>query len=174
MDGVVADFNTAARIYLKRSQADAVQAEQNGRWPKEEWARLKDCPHFYRDLPKTPYADRIMDLARQFRDQHGWRLHMLTAIPSGNDMPDCIWDKVLWMQEHYPDVTAHFGPVSQDKAHHCQPGDVLVDDRASNNLEWTQAGGHAIRVYTWSPESAIQELEQLLGSLSNGNATNSA
>jgi hypothetical protein len=161
MDGVVADFNQAARAYLKGSMQDAERAEHEGRWPESEWRRLRDLPNFYRHLPKTAYADTIMQWARRFRDELGWDLYMLTAIPKNNDMADCIWDKVLWMQEHYPDVRARFGPYSQDKQHHHRPGDVLVDDRISNCDEWRQAGGKAIRVRAWQPEQAIQELESV-------------
>ena len=37
-----------------------------------------------------------------------------------------------------------FGPFSKDKHVHCQAGDILIDDRASNIEEWRAAGGLAI------------------------------
>lgn len=160
MDGVVADFDARAREILHQKNA-------HERWPEDQWARLRDHEHLYRDLPKTAYADRIINLARQFRDDLGWNLYMLTAIPRNNDMPHTFNDKVLWMQEHYPDITPFFGPYSHDKQKHCKPGDVLVDDRTSNITEWQLKGGTAIKVSTSDAEPAIKQLEDLLLSLKN-------
>jgi 5'(3')-deoxyribonucleotidase len=158
MDGVVADFDSMARQLLKRNTEDA---SSNERWPEEEWRRLRDHEHLYRDLPKTAYADRIMDVARAFRDNLGWRLCMLTAIPRNNDMPHCFHDKILWMAERYPEVTVFFGPYSHDKQHHCRPGDILVDDRTSNIEEWQARGGVAVKVSTRDAEPALALLTSL-------------
>ena len=84
---------------------------------------------------------------------------MLTAIPQKNDFPDAFQDKIDWMQEHYPGIRVHFGPYSQDKQHHCRPGDILVDDRTSNILEWRAAGGIGIQV-TRDYGLAIEQLQQ--------------
>ena len=161
MDGVVADFNTAARRYLKRDQTAADQAAQAGRWPEEEWRRLRDVPNFYRHLPKMPQADMMFLIAGQFRDVLGWNLRMLTAIPKGNDVPDCIQDKVEWMQEFFPGVRVDFGPYSQDKQQHCQPGDILVDDRRDNCDQWVRAGGLAVKVDSQNYDGALAELKRL-------------
>ena len=37
-----------------------------------------------------------------------------------------------------------FGPYSKDKHQHCEPGDILIDDRSSNIEEWRAVGGIAI------------------------------
>ena len=158
MDGVVADFDAEARRLLKRMNTD--DASSNERWPEAEWNKLRDHKHLYRDLPKTAYADRIITLARQFRDTLGWNLYMLTAIPRNNDMPHTFHDKIRWMADYYPDITVFFGPYSHDKQHHCQPGDILVDDRTSNIEEWRARGGTAVKVVTSNPEPAIQELKE--------------
>ena len=160
MDGVVADFNTAAQNFLNQDQAASDAAAQAGRWPPEEWNRLKDQHNFYRHLPKMPRADDMMALAKKFQDELGWKLRMLTAIPKGNDMPEVFQDKILWMQEHYPGVRVCFGPYSYDKARHCQPGDILVDDRRDNCDQWTAAGGIAVRV-TKDYDLALEQLEIL-------------
>jgi hypothetical protein len=85
---------------------------------------------------------------------------MLTAIPHKNDMHDTFHDKVDWMAERWPEVRVHFGPYSQDKQHHCEPGDILVDDRTSNCQEWAARGGIAVQVtkdYGW----ALHQLQQV-------------
>jgi len=157
MDGVLADFNTKAREVLGATEADSDAAAQAGRWPREKWETLKEIYHFYRILPKTPFADALVAMARRYRDELGWKLYILTAIPSGNDVPQAFQDKLEWIQEYYPDIEVHFGPYSRDKAHHCQPGDILVDDRYDNCESWTRAGGQAIRVLK-DPSSALKEV----------------
>lgn len=158
MDGVLADFNTKAREVLGATEADSDAAAQAGRWPREKWETLKEIHNFYRILPKTPFADRLMTTARKYRDELGWNLYILTAIPKGNDVPEAFQDKVEWIQEFYPDVKIRFGPYSKDKAAHCRAGDILVDDRYDNCQSWTQAGGQSIRVQK-DPEPALQEVE---------------
>jgi hypothetical protein len=70
----------------------------------------------------------------------------LTAVPHYNDVHWAFWDKMLWAQERYPDIPVHFGPYSQDKQKHCQPGDILVDDRPDNCENWIRVGGVAVKV----------------------------
>lgn len=155
MDGVVADWNAYA---MKILGTDSLM--QNGRWPDKDWARLKACKTFYRDLPKMPKADELMNLARRFRDELGWNINMLTAIPHHNDVPECFQDKIEWQQEFFPDVRVHFGPYSQDKKSHCRPGDVLIDDRTDNCEDWRSVGGIAIQV-TENYDLALKQLEEL-------------
>jgi 5'(3')-deoxyribonucleotidase len=157
MDGVVADFDTAATDYLHSELKIDIANKQEGKWPPGMWERIRDNHHFYRSLPKMPQADEMIALARRFRDELDWNLMFLTAIPKGNDMPWTFWDKMLWVQERYPDVPVHFGPYSHDKQHHCTPGDILVDDRHDNCEQWRQAGGVAVRV-THDYAAALDEL----------------
>lgn len=161
MDGVLADFNAKARQVLRATAQDESDAAQRGRWPDEEWRRLKYIPNFYRILPKTDIADRLVDLARKFRDELGWDVRILTAIPKNNDMPDAFQDKMEWMQEHYPDLRVHFGPYSKDKQSHARPGDYLVDDRTDNCNQWREAGGIAIKVNDSNRAAALVELEDV-------------
>jgi len=157
MDGVVADFDALARAVVKNNNFDTL-AE---RWPDDSWEQIKKYPHFYRAIPKMPKADAMMSLAERFRDELGWNLYMLTAIPRLNDIPDCFWDKIGWMREYYPNIIVRFGPYSEDKQHHCRPGDILVDDRTSNCGQWRSSGGHAVQVLPGQYDLALGELEDL-------------
>jgi 5'(3')-deoxyribonucleotidase len=161
MDGVLADFNHRAREVLKASSSDERAAADRGRWPEAEWKKLKHVPNFYRHLPKTDIADRLVTLARKFRDELGWEVRILTAIPKGNDMPDAFQDKMEWMQEHYPDLRVNFGPYSKDKHRHARPGDYLVDDRRDNCREWTEANGVAIKVDDSDRVRALDQLQEV-------------
>lgn len=161
MDGVVANWDAAAREVVGHKVKDL-----NGRWPDEDWERVRSIEHFYRDLPKMPQADQLMELAKKFRDYLGWNLYMLTAIPHNNDHPHAFHDKIKWMDRYYPGIDVHFGPYSHDKQHHCRPGDILVDDRPSNISEWTNAGGTAVHV-TDNYDQALEELESIYNQLVN-------
>lgn len=156
MDGVVADFNEFARRVLRPEKYDPTSE----RWGTEEWSTLRDYPHLFRKLPKTAMADQLISLARRFRNELGWNLYFLTAVPQKDDVPDAFYDKVCWVQEYYPDITVRFGPHSWDKQKHCVPGDILVDDRMSNCEEWQAVGGIAIRV-TRDYDSVLSQLQDI-------------
>jgi 5'(3')-deoxyribonucleotidase len=155
MDGVVADFNLYARSKIQPLQSPKIMEDV---WEPVEWKKIKTIPHLYRNLPKTAFADTIVNIARNFRDELNWGLYMLTAIPKNNDVPDVFQDKIEWMQEYYPDIPVRFGPYSYDKKYHAQPGYILVDDRTSNCQEWQQYGGTSIQV-TSNYNLAIEQLE---------------
>ena len=138
MDGVVADFDAYAIKTLTR------KIDGDERWAPGEWRRLAANPRLYRDLERTPEADQLVEFCRRFCEQRGYALLFLTAIPKKNDVPWAFYDKVLWAQLRYPDIPVMFGPYSQDKQHHCGPGDILIDDRTSNITEWQAAGGVGI------------------------------
>lgn len=159
MDGVCADWDRAAEAFLGiPPRLNPI----NGNYTvtEVEWNRLKEAGHFYRDLPLMPGVDQLVDLARQYRDILGWNLFFLTAIPSKNDVPEAFSDKVLWAQEHFPDIEVHFGPYAVDKYKHCRAGDILVDDRRSNCEQWTAAGGLAVKVNDRSLTGAIAALRE--------------
>ena len=141
MDGVVADWRAGAAEIIGHNTLSPEQ-----RYTQSDWNKLRNSPRLFSMLPKMHNADRLVDLARQYRDQLGWQLLFLTAIPHNNDMPWTFWDKFKWAEIHFPDVPVHFGPYSEDKQRHCRPGDILVDDRSDNCQQWTQAGGLAFKV----------------------------
>ena len=161
MDGVLADFNDAARKFLGASLIEERAAAQRGRWLPEHWEIIKSDERFYRYLPKTDLADPLVNLARQFRDVLNWNLRILTAIPKNNDMPRAFQDKVEWVISYYPDIPVYFGPFSRDKARFAQPGDILVDDRQDNCNDWLQAGGKPIKVNDQDRSTALEELNRI-------------
>jgi 5'(3')-deoxyribonucleotidase len=135
MDGVVADFNEYAGTILNK------QNIVDDRWPDDEWNILKENPRLYRNLKKTKEADTIVAFCKTYCKEKQYQLLFLTAVPKANDISWAFYDKVLWIQEYYPDIPVMFGPYSKDKHTHCTPGDILIDDRSSNINEWIDAGG---------------------------------
>mgnify|MGYP006270536917 CR=1 FL=1 len=137
MDGVVADFDAYAYDTLGFPPS-------GGLYPDDKWAKLAENPRIYRDLKKTPEADDLVKLCKDLCVQFHYDLKFLTAVPKGNDVPWAFYDKMSWALYYFPDIPVMFGPYSKDKHKHCQKGDVLIDDRASNVEEWTAAGGFGI------------------------------
>ncbi len=158
MDGVLVDFHRAV-INLLGMPSNT--AERTHRWDSEQWTRLRDVPNLYRNMPKMAQADLLFAQAQQFKDYLGWDLKLLTAIPSNNGVPSAFHDKIDWANEFYPGVRVHFGPYSNDKASHCKPGDILVDDRDVNCNAWREAGGYAVKVNRGAYSEAIAELTAL-------------
>lgn len=156
MDGVVADWNKGAREIVGYATSDPKQV-----YPDHDWEKIKQHEHFYLELDRLPLADELVDLARKFRDDLGWGLRFLTAIPHLNDMPMAFSDKVRWAEKYYPDIPVTFGPYSRDKHHHAKAGDILIDDRKDNCQDWEKAGGKAIHVDSTNLKKTIQTLEEI-------------
>jgi len=153
MDGVVADWESAAALFFGRP------IRLNGATNTvKEWDTIKTQHRFYRTLPLMPRVDELVALARQYRDALGWNLLFLTAVPKNDDMPWAFYDKVLWAQERFPDIPVHFGPHSWDKHRHCAHGDILVDDRPDNCSSWIASGGLAVQVLDNDLGPAIREI----------------
>lgn len=162
MDGVVANWDLAAEQYIGRPRRpDPHDPDAEHRWAHQDWLKIRGNQRFFSDLPLMPGALELADQAREFRDYLGWELMFLTAIPRHNDCPWAFHDKMTWANRHFPDIPVHFGPYSHDKQTHCRPGDVLVDDRTSNILEWRAQGGTAIQVLQGSVWPAIEDLGAL-------------
>ena len=152
MDGVVADFDEYAARTLGIPPSSGI-------YPNEIWYQLASNSRLYRDLIKTLYADQLVDECKDLANTKGYDLKFLTAVPKGNDVPWAFYDKVVWAQLYFPDIPVMFGPYSVDKWKHCQPGDILIDDRPSNIEQWRVAGGVAI--HHTNIEATLYELSRL-------------
>ena len=152
MDGVVADWVTRATAIIGKRYDDPAE-----HYTHEEWLKVKGDGRLFRDLPLMPRCDELVSLASSYRDELGWKLLFLTAIPHDNDVPWAFWDKIVWAHKHFPDIPVHFGPYSFDKQKHCKRGDILVDDRTDNCSQWRQAGGQAFNVGK-TLDTAIEEV----------------
>jgi 5'(3')-deoxyribonucleotidase len=151
MDGVVADFDRYALETLGVPPS-------NGVYPFEIWNQLIQNPRLYRDLQKTPYADILVSKCQKFAIDNYYEMMFLTAVPKGNDVHWAFYDKVLWAQAYFPNIPVHFGPYSKDKHIHCNTGDILIDDRQSNIVEWQQAGG--IAIHHVDPTTTLNQLNE--------------
>ncbi len=159
MDEVVADWMGYARKFLKEPNW-----QDGDVLPDQQWRRLKDDQRMYSKLPLKEGAVDLVNWVTEYTDKHpDVGLFFLTAIPHNNDMPWAFVDKVWWAKYHFPHIPVFFGPYSHDKWVRCEPGDILIDDRRSNNEEWVKAGGRAHLYRNW--EDCKVWLEQELGPL---------
>jgi 5'(3')-deoxyribonucleotidase len=152
MDGVVADFDEYAAQTLGVPPSGGI-------YPDDIWQQLAVNARLYRDLKKTEYADRLIEECFDLALTKDYEILFLTAVPKGNDIKWAFYDKVIWAQKYYPNIPVHFGPYSVDKWHHCQLGDILIDDRASNIEEWRAAGG--IAIHHVDIDATLYELSKL-------------
>ena len=145
MDDVVADWHHAAQEFLKlRWDKD------NERIPHEDWDRLKHDSRFYLNLPLKEHAHELVKFCMEAVDGGVVDdLAFLTALPHDYSMPYAAQDKVWWANTHFPGIPVFFGPFSHDKYRHCTAGDILIDDRTTNCIEWRDAGGQAFIYKDW-------------------------
>jgi 5'(3')-deoxyribonucleotidase len=161
MDDVVADWRTEAENFL---QMKFPNNDPYARIPDDEWNKLKRNSRFYRHLPLKAHATDLVAYCLDLKEKGLVEdVRFLSAIPHNNDMPWTIQDKVWWAHEHFPDLPVFIGPYSHDKQDHCCPGDILIDDRTDNCMQWENRGGHAHIYRTW------QACKPWLDEMFNGN-----
>lgn len=141
MDGVVADFDHFVMAHMGRTFSHNAGPGSD----KEMWDFLMTIPRLYFVLPPTMYAAQLWDAIKAV----GSKREMLTAIPRRATLPTAEQDKRDWVVHHKDavfgeDVNVRIGPYSRDKWKHANPGDVLIDDRIDNCIEWIAAGGIAV------------------------------
>ena len=155
MDDVVADWMGTARAIVNRNW-------NYGEYiPEEEWSKLTAKKRMYRDLPLKEGAQELVQFCRDAvtRGQADG-MAFLTALPHSGLVQWAASDKVFWGHKHFEGIPVFFGPYSFDKHKHCQPGDILIDDRISNCEEWRAAGGHSHIYRSW--EECKPWLESIL------------
>jgi len=144
IDDVMADWTKAAKALVSRDW------NYGERIPEADWDKVRAKTRFYRDLKIKPGAMELYQYC-QDRVTSGQTdgLFFLTALPHGDDAPYAVYDKVNWCNLHFPGTPMFIGPYSHDKWRHCQPGDILIDDRTSNCEEWSSAGGQSYIYRDW-------------------------
>ena len=149
LDGVLADFDAAARMVLAMSP----KAFEEKYGKREFWRRLARAKDFYATLPLMPDAMLLFDAVRHLEPT------ILTGLPLGN------WaapQKVKWAAEHFPG-TKIITTMARDKFRHMTGMDVLVDDRADHRDKWEKAGGTFI--HHKDARSSLAELAKIYPSV---------
>ena len=150
-DGVLADFDLAARRLLGASPKDFIAKHGRGGF----WKRLARARNFYGALPEMPDARLLFDAVKHLQPT------ILSGLPLGK------WaapQKIEWAAEHFPGVPI-ITCMAADKHKHMHPGDVLVDDREKHRHLWENAGG--IFVHHETAEDSIRRLAEIYPSVTS-------
>lgn len=137
MDGVFVDFHTWTTKHCGFPYASN---------PEKAWSILDEVPHFFRNLPETPYAramyQDILDLAAK----HKQDIAFLTALPRPTGLlATAVADKTDWVHNHLdPKAKVICVPNWKYKAAYCKIGDILIDDTPRNVLAWNKVCGNGI------------------------------
>ena len=148
-DGVLADFDLAARRLLGASPKDYIAEHGRGAF----WKRLAKAKDFYGSLPEMPDAQLLFSAVKHLEPT------ILTGLPLGN------WaapQKVRWAAEHFsgvPIITC----MARDKHKHMHPGDVLVDDREKHRAAYEAAG--VVFIHHRNAEDSLRQLAEIFPSV---------
>jgi hypothetical protein len=142
-DGVLADFDAGAERVL--GLPPGVFERRHG--AREFWRKLAAADGFFERL--EPTADAF-ELYAAVRDKAPI---ILTGMPHGK------WaepQKRRWARRHFPGVPV-ITTLAALKREHCEPGDVLVDDRLDHRRAWETAGG--LFIHHVSAAASIEALK---------------
>jgi len=155
LDNVVADFESHYTALTGLRWADGKDAITR-------WQPLAGKENsFFLDMP--PFAGSIAFVEEITRKGAalGLAVRFLTALPVAWSFPTAVEDKTAWVPAKLnSSLPVAFGPYAPDKAKHCKPGDILIDDNHLNIKQWNEAGGFGI-LHT-SFEKSMTELHTIL------------
>ena len=126
-DGVLADFDRGATAIFGMAP-DAFEAAYGA---AAFWKALARADSFFQNLQLMP------DALQLYAAVAAKAPIILTGMPHGR------WaepQKRAWAATHFPDAPM-IATLAALKREHCQPGDVLVDDRLQHRRLWEEAGG---------------------------------
>ena len=155
MDGVVADFDTYVEGVLGREIGWGTSQDLTD----DEWVKLASVDRLYYHLPLMPDATKLVAYAKSLSTR--FYVGLLTAIPRRTTIPSAQADKQAWVDKYFPGMKMDIGPYSRDKQKWCTPGDILIDDRPSNIVEWSAAGGIAM-YHTGDVDATIKYINKAI------------
>jgi hypothetical protein len=135
MDGVLADFDKSAEAIL---QTNNIYKYEFIWGPDKFWEELNRHPDFFLDLPLMGDARHLWAKIKHLNPD------VLTALPRENgervSTQKRSWISAFERSTGSDPITVHTCQT-KDKPKLCQPGDILIDDRAVNRDAWQKAGG---------------------------------
>lgn len=155
LDGVLANFDKAAEETIG---TDNIYKFEFVHGQEAFWRALNTNQTFFRDMEVMPGALRMLNAVRSTK--LFTPINILTALPKvGAATVDA--HKRHWVAHKLgrygalPVITC----LTHEKPDFCNPGDVLVDDRAVNKAAWEAKGGRYI-VHT-DVENTLGQLRSL-------------
>jgi 5'(3')-deoxyribonucleotidase len=137
MDDVLADFTGAAIDQMQQIFPDQ-PAESYPLLMVRVIDRIKYIDDFFYNLRPFSYAVDLYKLATSVCRN----VQILTAIPEWPGEDNIKRQKIEWVLKYLgPGIQVNFGLRAGDKWKHARQGDILIDDNASNILDWETKGG---------------------------------
>lgn len=131
MDGVVANFDKAYRVYdpMKEDRKKFRSAVMDGK--------------IFEDLEPMPNANVLLSHVANLRDV---KIEMLTSMGTYDvaQGAEAKRQKLIWLQKHNIKYKANFVRSKQEKANYATSESILIDDSVGCVNPFTQAGGHGI------------------------------
>lgn len=131
MDGVTADFDRHYEGVIGPLPArDGIDRDV-------DWEAINKID-FFLTMPPMPDAEQLWDFLNSLPNKKV----MLTGVPS-TGTKRAEENKTQWAakQPFIPDDVEVRCVRSRDKAKHCEPGDILIDDWTKYQHLWEAAGG---------------------------------
>jgi hypothetical protein len=148
LDGVLANFDKAAGALMG---TDNIYKYEFIWGANKFWEKLNVDEEFFASLEVMPDAWDLLGAVGHLAPT------ILTALPRDN--PELIdKQKREWVSDNlggYEVITCQ----TKDKPNYCEPGDILIDDRAINRDAWVAKGGTYI-IHT-TAERTIGTLQAL-------------
>lgn len=162
MDGVIADFLSAAIRELNKAYGKNITLEQYARefgqggiydyygiTVAEFWQPINDCPNFWSELLPFPWTGRLYNDLRAIGD--------VTIVTAPSHDPECSKQKLIWLNEHL-DVKPTDVFLGHKKYLMAGNG-ILIDDYSKNVDAFKEAGGQAILIpSTWNTNNLTYEM----------------
>ena len=147
MDGILADFTEGiSRAHGRSNPYTQENKSSHGRYvmediwgmkPSQFWSKAEEW-EFWANLPKTPEADEIVQLA-----VGGFGLENVAVLTAPPLSMGAVPGKRIWMKEHYPQLAKRM-IFTGAKEFVAAPGRMLIDDKDSNVDGWEDEGGDGI------------------------------
>ena len=139
MDGVLADFKTAA----VRVNGMSIQKWMNIPSSREKWERIKNTSNFWHNLPWMAGGQALWRYLTKFDP------HILSAYVEETYDPNCIPGKTAWLRKNtrITDKSKIHLVRRKEKKNFAKYGgqkNILIDDYEKNVREFINAGGMGI------------------------------
>lgn len=121
------------------------------------WAELSKTPDLYRNLDAYKGAYLFWKQLEQLASYHNFNLCILTAIPRRTSIPRAELDKYQCALNYFGDLNFKIGPFAKDKKNHCNEGDILIDDKEQNIVDWNSKKGFGILHFSNSQSSNFEK-----------------
>lgn len=154
MDGVVANFDKAYRVYdphkndRKKFRSSVLEGK------------------IFEDLEQMPNTQQLLRHVSMLRSVE---IEMLTSMGTFDEAQgqEAKRQKLLWLQKHQIPYKANFVRSKEEKAQYATNRSILIDDSIGCITPFVEAGGHGILHSDDAIKETLFKLDRIIESLTN-------